>query len=135
MFKNEINLSNFFRFKDCLPYDLMSCAVYKIQCGRCNASYFGETDRNLKIRSGEHTGISPLTFKKVTPSAESSIHDHIVFCNHEPSFDDFTILAQRTNKFLLEIKESLLIKRDKPILNKNISSAPLFFLTRYNMIG
>ena len=41
-----------------------------------------------------------------------------------------TILAQGTNKFLLEIKESLLIKRDKPILNKNISSAPLFLFDK-----
>ena len=30
------------------------------------------------------------------------------------------------NKFLLEIKESLLIKLIKPELNKNISSAPLY---------
>ena len=59
-------------------------------------------------------GIFPLTFKIVKPSAESSIHDHFLFCNHDPSFDDFTILAQETNKFLLEIKECLLIKRDKP---------------------
>ena len=93
-------------------------------------SYYGETDRHLKVESGEHIGISPLTFKKVKPSAESSIHDHLLFCNHDPSFDNFTILAQRTNKFLLEIKESLLIKRDKPILNKNISSAPLFLFDK-----
>ena len=130
VFKNQINLSNVFRFKDRLPYDLMSCVVYKFQCGRCNASYYGETDRHLKIRSGEDIGISPLTFKKVKPSAESSIRDHLLFCNHDPSFDDFTILVQGTNKFLLEIKESLLIKRDKPILNKNISSAPLFLFDK-----
>ena len=74
---------------------------------------------HLKIRSGEHT------FKKVKPSAETSIRDHLLFCNHNTLFDDFTILAQGTNKFLLEIKEGLLIKLDKPILNKNISSAPL----------
>ena len=70
--------------------DLMFCVVYKFQCGKCNTSFYGETDRHLKVRSGEHIGISP-------------------------SFDDFTILAQATNKFLLEIKESFLIKRDKPI--------------------
>ena len=130
VFKNQINLSNVFRFKDRLPYDLMSCVVYKFQCGRCNASYYGETDRHLKIRSGEDIGISPLTFKKVKPSAESSIRDHLLFCNHDPSFDDFTILAQGTNKFLLEIKESLLIKRDKPILNKNISFTPLLLFDK-----
>ena len=126
MFKNQIDLSKVFRFKDRLPYDLISCVVYKFQCGRCNASYYGKTDRHLKVRSGENIGISPLTFKKVKPSVESSIRDHLLFCNHEPSFDDFTILAQGTNKLLLEIKKSLLIKRDKPVLNKNISSAPLF---------
>ena len=93
-------------------------------------SYYGETDRHLKIRSGEHIGILPLTFKKVKSSAESSIRDHLPFCNHDPSFDDFIILAEGTSKFLLEIKESLIIKRDKPILNKNLSSAPLFLLDK-----
>ena len=97
----------------------MSCVVYKFQCGRCNASYYGETDRHLKVRSGEHIGISPLTFKKVKPSAESSIGDYFLFCNHDPSFGDFTILAQGTNKFLLEIKERLLIKPDTNIKQKH----------------
>ena len=60
-FKNQINISNVFHVKDCLPYDLMSCVAYKFQWGRCNASYHGETDRHLRIRSGEHIGISPLT--------------------------------------------------------------------------
>ena len=100
--------------------------ILNFQCGRYNASYYGETDRHLKIRLEEHIGISPLTFKKVKLSAKSSIHDYLLFCNHDRSFDDFTILAQGTNKFLLEIKESLLIKHGKPMLNKNISSAPLF---------
>ena len=130
VFKNRRNLSNVFSFKDRLPYDLVSCDVYKFQWGICNASYYGETDGHLKVRSGEHIGISPLTFKKVKPLVESSIRDHLLFCNHDPSFDDFTVLAQGTNKFLLEIKQSLLIKRDKPILNKNISSAPLFLFDK-----
>ena len=130
VFKNQINLSHVLRFKDRLPYDLISWVVKKFQCGRCNASYYGETGKHLKIRLGEHILISPLTFKKVKPSPESSIRDHPLFCNHLPLFDDFTILAQGTNKILLEIKESLLIKRDKPILNKNISSAPLFLFDK-----
>ena len=110
--------------------------MYKFKCGRCNASYYGGTDRHLIVRSGEHISISPLHFKKVKPSADSSICGQPLFCNHELSFDDFTILAPRTNKFLLEIKESLLIKRDKPILNKNISSTPLllFNMVQYNWI-
>ena len=62
VFKYQINLSNVFRFKDHLPYDLMFCVVYKFQCGKCNDSYYGKADRHLKIRSGEYIGISPLTF-------------------------------------------------------------------------
>ena len=104
----------------------MSGVVYKYTCGRCNSTYYGETDRHLKVRSGEHIGISPLTFKKTKPSKESAIRDHLLNCNNIPSFEEFTILTNGNNKFDLEIKESLLIKRDRPILNKNISSAKLF---------
>ena len=105
VFKSQRNLSNVFRFKVRLPYELTSPVVYKFQCGRCNSSYIGEADRHLKVSSGEHIGISPLTFNKVKPSAESSVRDHLLFCDHSPSFDDFTILTHGNNKFLLEIKE------------------------------
>ena len=126
VFKSQRKLANVFRFKDRLPFDLVSGVLYKYTCGRCNSSYYGETDRNLKVRSGEHIGISPLTFRKVKPSKESAIRDHLLNCNSIPSFDEFTILAYGHHKYILEIKESLLIKRDRPVLNKNISSAKLF---------
>ena len=42
--------------KDSLPYDLVSCVLYKVQCGRYNASHHSETDHHLKVRSGEHIG-------------------------------------------------------------------------------
>ena len=106
----------------------MSGVVYKYTCGRCNSTYYGEMDRHLKVRSEEHIGISPLTFKKTKPSKESAIrdHHHLLNCNNILSFEEFTILANGNNKFVPEIKECLLIKRDRPILNKNISSAKLF---------
>ena len=87
----------------------MSGVVYKCTCGRCNSTYYDETDRHLKVRSGEHIGISPLTFKKIKPSKESAIRDHLLNCNNILSFEEFTILGNRNNKFVLEIKESLLI--------------------------
>ena len=94
VFKNQMNLSNVFYFKHCFPYDLMFCALYKFWCGRCSASYYGETDRHLIVGSGEHISISPLIFGKVELSAEGSVRDRLLFCNHNPSFDGFTILAQ-----------------------------------------
>ena len=65
IFKSKRKLSNMFRFKDCVPYDFVLCVVYEYMHGRCNSSYYGETERQSKVRSGEHIGISPLTFKKM----------------------------------------------------------------------
>ena len=120
--------------KDCLPLELVSVVIYKCICGRCNSSYYAVMDRHLKVRSGEHFGISPLTFRrKVKPSKESGICDHLVNCINIPSFDEFTILAHGHHKYILEIEESLLVKSDRPVLNKNISSAKLFlFDNNYN---
>ena len=42
-----------FRFKDHVPYDLVSGVVHKYTCGRCHCSYYGETERHLKVRFGE----------------------------------------------------------------------------------
>ena len=80
-------------------------------------------------RSAEHIGISQLTFKKTKPSKERWIRDHLLEWDNNPSFDEFTILAHGSKKYLLEIKESLLIKRDQPVLNKNISSATLHLMS------
>ena len=81
--------------------------------------------RHLKFRSGKHIGISPFTFKNTTPS-KSAIRDHLLNCNNTQSFEEFTILKNGNNKFVLQIKRSVLIKRDRPILNKSISSAKSF---------
>ena len=126
VFKSQRKLSNVFRFKDHLPSDLVPGVAYKYTSGRSNSTYYEEMDRHLKVRLGEHIGISPLTFKKTKPSKERASRNHLLNCNNIPSFEDFTILTNRNNKFDLKIKESLLIKRDRSILNKNISSAKLF---------
>ena len=47
---------------------------------------------------------------------------HLLQCDNNPSFDEFTISAHGNKKYLLEIQESLLIKRDQPVLYKNSSA-------------
>ena len=130
VFKCQARLSNSFRYKDPIPKDLISGVVYKFQCGLCNESYYVESIRHLDIRSGEHIGVSPLTGKKVKPSNNSAICDHLLHCNFLPSFDNFSVLAYESKKYLLEIKESLLIMRDKPSLNRYINSAPLYLFDK-----
>ena len=60
VFKSQNKLAKAFRFKDRIPKELTSGVVYKFQCGFCNESYYVECVRHLKVRIGEHIGISTL---------------------------------------------------------------------------
>ena len=73
----------------------------------------------------EHLGISALTGKRVKGDDDSAIKEHLLFCNHTPDFEDFSILATNNNDFKVTLIESLLINRDHPRLNKNKQSLPL----------
>ena len=54
-------------FKDPFPQILTSGMFCKFQCGLCSEFYYGECVRHLAIRSGEQTGISPLSKKMEQP--------------------------------------------------------------------
>ena len=75
-------------------------------------------------RAEEHKGISNLTNKHVKNVKESAVSDHLLQCNCAIDFDHFNVLASGTS-FRLLIKDSLLIKRDKPVLNLTGKSFPL----------
>ena len=132
VFKSQRKLA-VFPFKDHLTFDLVSGVVYKYTSGRCNFFNYSEMNRHFKVRSEKHIGIWALTFRKAKPSKDCEILDHLLNCNNIPSFDKLTILAYGHHKYILEIKESLLVKHDRPVLNKNNSSAELFrFENNYN---
>ena len=69
--------------------------------------------------------ILPITILKCKPSKESAVRDYLLFCDNDPSFEEFPVLAKASSKFSLEIKESLFIKRDAPNLNRNTASVEL----------
>ena len=106
----------------------LSGLVYKCKCGGCNATCYGTTKRHFKVRICENLGILHPTGKKVKIDNNklTAIQEHLLCCcNYCPSFEDFSILTRESNDFKLKIMESLLIARDKPILNKADSSLPL----------
>ena len=70
--------------------------------------------------------MSPLTGKKVQPIHNSAACDNLLHCTYLPYFGNSSILAHENKKFLLEIKENLLIMRVKPSLDRNTSSATLY---------
>ena len=56
-------------------------------------------------------------------SKESTICDHLLIWNNTPYFDEF---AYFYHKYNVEVKESMFIKPDRPVLNGSIGSAKLF---------
>ena len=111
-------------FKDTLNKKIRSHLVHRYSCSSCNATYYGKTYWHFFTRAAEHMGISNLTSKRVKNVKESAVSDHLLQCNCAIDFDHFNILASDTNSFRLLIKESLLIKRDKPVLNRTVKSFP-----------
>ena len=95
-------------------------------CRSCNASYIGKTFRHVKVRVLEHQEASSQTNKHLKGTLSTSMRDHMLDWNHIVSWDGFKVLGRESNHWLLEIKESLFIKRDRPSLNKNIYSHKLF---------
>ena len=49
----------------------------------------------------------------------------MLICDQPVSFGNFKVLASGNSEFHLKIKESLLISRDQPVLNKSEASLPL----------
>ena len=90
IFQSKNPLSSLFKFKDSTSLYLPSHLIYKFQCSNCNITYHGETERQLKVRAGEHISKSPLTGKRVNNNKKSSNKDHFLLSGHVCSFDDFT---------------------------------------------
>ena len=60
--------------------------------------------------------LSPVTGKKIKPSNNSAVCDQLPHCNFLCSFDNFSVLHHENKKYVLKIKESLLIMIDQPSL-------------------
>ena len=132
-FKTSNRLKNYFCFKDVVSEPLRSCQIYNFTCRSCNTSHIGKTFRHMKVKVSEHQGVSPRTGKHLKGTLSTSMKDHMLDCNHIVVWDDFEVLGRESNHWLLEIKESLFIKRDRPSLNKNIYSQELFLFSFYEL--
>ena len=63
-------------------------------------------------------GTLNLTEKHIKNAKESAISHHLLQYDSPITFHDFDILASDPNKFKLILKGSLLMKCDKPVLNR-----------------
>ena len=120
VYQSKSRISNLFHFKDVVNTKLSSHIAYKFMCSCCSETYYGQTQRHFFVRASQHLGITPLTGYFVKTPKKSAIFGHMLLDGHKASFDNFSILLKENNAFKLQLKESLLISLDKPILNRNI---------------
>lgn len=125
IFKTNKRISHFFTFKDKIPKQLMSHQVYQFKCSGCNSCYVGLSERHTIVRWFDHLGLSWRTGGKIV-GVETEIKQHLRECKSTCSIDNFKVIGQDNKTMNLRIKESLFIKRDKPNLNKNVFSTPLY---------
>ena len=93
-------------------------------CSNCKVTYYGKRYSHFFTGAAEHMGISNLTGMGFRCVKQSLVSENLLECNCSIDFDHFDVLASDANRFRLLIKESLLVKRDQPQLNKTIKSFP-----------
>ena len=129
IFKTSTRLSSCFTFKDKIPKSLMSGVIYKYTCAGCNSCYIGSTKRFWEKRLEEHLHISALTGEKLSSMQVYAPLQHVksgTCCVNTFSRDDFTIIGREKNPYTLQQKESIFIINEKPKLNNNKTSVPIY---------
>ena len=90
VFRPTCRLSDFFPFKDRIPFSMRSHVVYKYKCQCCGALYVGQTRRHIHTRISEHMGVSSKTGNKLSVSQMSAVLTHHHLSKHTISDSDFT---------------------------------------------
>jgi len=108
-------LSQFIKVhKDKDPLLSKNNVVYKIFCKDCEASYVGQTKRQLKTRLKEHKNNI-----KLDQSRHSVISQHITECNHSFDWEGIKIMDRETKFHKRIVSEMIHIKEQKIGLNLN----------------
>ena len=73
----------------------------------------------MKVKVSKRQGISQRIKKgTVKGTLSTSIKDRMLIFDHQVTWEDFRILGSESNKFILELKENWLTKRDKSTFSK-----------------
>jgi len=100
------------RHKDANDFEVNNNIVYKISCNNCNASYVGQTKRQLKTRINEH--VKNIKFDE---SKHSVITKHMLDNDHIFDWKNVKILDYESNYFKRLISEMIYIKSQDNGLN------------------
>lgn len=109
----QLILPNNCVLKMCLTKKLCCVIVNSSKDNSCNAIYYCKT--NVIFTYG---------YERMEISQEAS-KNHLLTCDCNKNFNDFTISSKDSIKFNFLIKESSLAVPDNPILNKTVKLFPL----------
>ena len=125
IFKPGFNIQSLFKFKDKIPDELQSSAIYRYKCRGCNATYIGNTKRQIRVRQFEHMGRSIKTKRPLGKPPFSAIRQHSENADHPIYLDSFSVISTRSKDAELTTIESLYIVKEKPTLCNNERSVDL----------
>ena len=87
-------------------------AVYKIKCCDCQATYIGETGRNLNTRLTEHRGATR------NGDINNNIAEHHLQTNHRIDWDSATCVTYNTNYYQRIVLESWFTNLEQTPINR-----------------
>ena len=123
VFIPSFRIHNLFVYKDRLPSSIRSKVIYKYTYGGCNSTYIGKTIRQLTVRVNEHIGRSCRTGILLKKPPFSAIREHSQQCNSPVLSENFRIVSTACSDYELCVHESLLIFRDRPVINTMVHSS------------
>ena len=112
-----------FTLKSRTPKPLLSNVIYKYTCKHdAEVFYIGKTKRHLIARVEEH----------VAPEGSSEVTKHISQCIHcsQVNIDSFQVLKKTNSSFEALIFESILIKKHRQTLKKQLFNSGSFYTCR-----
>ena len=110
----SFKVRQYFSLKSKTPFALLANVVYRFECSRdVSTSYIGKTKRHLAIRVDEHL---------VSKKGQTAVHKHRQSCEtcKHADIQNFSVIASGNSDLEIKVKEALLIKCDKPELNKQL---------------
>ena len=116
IFKSPSRFINQFHFKDVLFKNRYCGIVYRFKCNGSNAIYYG---KNI-IFTSEQINIYKFWLKHFKMVKQSAISDHLLACDCNINFNYLIIFSKDFNNINFLLKLSILISRDKLILNKTV---------------
>jgi len=130
---NKLNSFNIKVQKDKTNFMSKNNAVYKILCDNCDASYVGQTKRQVQTRIKEH-----INNIRLEPSRYSVITEHILESKHSFDWKNIKILNYEPNYNKRYLKCCILKNKDIVLIRKRILSVLMIltfvylrFLTAY----